>query len=201
MRAAIPTWNDRVSPVFDVARHLIVVDVEDNAEVSRSEAVIVAMPLADRAKQLDDQGVDVLICGAISQSLERMLASVGVTVIPNTCGLVEEVLRAFCSGQLTEQGFLMPGCGRRRALRGRQRRGGDRTNRETAIGCDKQETDASERKRKEVIATPNRDETGGQGKASGTGRDSQRRSGAEKPNNGADRGWRRGRGQRRGRKS
>lgn len=110
MRLAIPTWNERVSPVFDVARHLLVVDVEDNAEVSRREAVIEEMSLAGREKQLADQGVDVLICGAISQSLERMLASVGVTVISNTCGFVEEVLRALLSGQLTELGFLMPGC-------------------------------------------------------------------------------------------
>ena len=100
------------------------VDVEDNAEVSRREAVIEEMPHAGRAKQLADQRVDVLICGAISQSLERTLTSVGVTVIPYTCGLVEEVLRAFLSGQLKEQEFLMPGCSRRQALRGRQRRGG-----------------------------------------------------------------------------
>jgi predicted Fe-Mo cluster-binding NifX family protein len=57
----------------------------------------------------------VLICGAISRPLEAMLLSAGVEVIPQTCGPVEEVLKAFMSGKLTEKAFLMPGCcGRRR---------------------------------------------------------------------------------------
>jgi len=140
MKAAIPTWNGRVSPVFDVTRNLLVVDVENNTEVSRSEAVLEEMPFVGRTKQLADQDVDVLICGAISQSMEQTLVSMGVTVIPNTCGLVEEVLRAFLSGQLTEHGFLMPGCERRRGWRGRQRRGGGSTKRETAIGCDRRDS-------------------------------------------------------------
>jgi predicted Fe-Mo cluster-binding NifX family protein len=123
MRVAMPTWNDRVSPVFDAARHLLVVDVEDNAEVSRSEAVFEETALPRRAERLAYLGVNVLICGAISKPLEQMVAALGMTVIPHTCGPVEEVLRAFLSGQLAEQAFLMPGCGRRRGLRGRQRLG------------------------------------------------------------------------------
>ncbi|MFC1597717.1 NifB/NifX family molybdenum-iron cluster-binding protein [Planctomycetota bacterium] len=123
MRVAIPAWNDRVSPVFDAARHLLVVDVEDNTEVSRGEAVFEEMALPLRAERLAYLGVNVLICGAISEPLEQMVAALGVTVIPHTCGPVEEVLGAFLSGQLAEKAFLMPGCGRRRGSRGRKRRG------------------------------------------------------------------------------
>ena len=35
MRLAIPTWNDRVSPVFDTASRLVLVDVEQGAEQGR----------------------------------------------------------------------------------------------------------------------------------------------------------------------
>lgn len=124
MKVAIPTWDDRVSPVFDVARHLLVVDVEDDAEIGRSEVVMEEAAFAPKAKRFADLGVKVLICGAISWPLEQMLVSAGVSVIPQACGMVEDVLEAFISGQLTEQAFLMPGCcGRRRRLRGGPRRG------------------------------------------------------------------------------
>ena len=122
-RIAIPTWDDRISPVFDVARHLLVVDVEDNAEVARSEVVIEETALPRRAKQLTDLGVNVLICGAMSRPLERMLTSAGVQVIPHTCGSADSVLKTFLSGQLTEQAFLMPGCRGRGRGRGRRLHG------------------------------------------------------------------------------
>jgi len=35
MRLAIPTWNDRVSPVFDTASRLVLVDVEQGTEQGR----------------------------------------------------------------------------------------------------------------------------------------------------------------------
>lgn len=134
MKVAIPTWENRVSPVFDVAKHLLVVDVEDNTEIARSEAVTPGTALSGRANRLAELGVNVLICGAISQPLERMLVSATIKVIPHTCGAVEDVLQAFLSGQLTEQAFLMPGCcGQRRRFRndghgggrGRGRSGGE----------------------------------------------------------------------------
>ena len=124
MKVAISTWDDRISPVFDVARRLLVVDIEGDAEIGRGDVIVGEIAAATRAKQLADLGVNVLICGAISRPLEQMLVSAGVTVMPHTCGPVEDVLRAFMSGQLTEHAFLMPGCcGRRGRFRGRRRRG------------------------------------------------------------------------------
>ena len=124
MKVAIPTWTGRVSPVFDVARRLLLVTLEGDREVSREETVIEDTQLMARVKRVTQLGVDVLICGAISMPLEAMLASAGVRVIPHTCGTVEDIVQAFASGQLTEDTFLMPGCcGRRRRFRGRHRGG------------------------------------------------------------------------------
>jgi predicted Fe-Mo cluster-binding NifX family protein len=118
MRIVIPTWRGRISPVFDVARRLLLVDSQDGRQVRREETVVAeAEPLAV-AKRVAELGTGVLICGAISRPLEAMLVSAGVRVIPQTCGPVEAVLQAFLAGQLTEQAFLMPGCcGRRRRFR------------------------------------------------------------------------------------
>lgn len=127
MRLAITTWNGRISPVFDVAKRLLLVDLDRGAELGRHEAPLEDAEVAVRASHVLSLGVDTLICGAISRPLEQILASAGVNVIPRTCGPVEEVLRAFTSGQLTEQAFLMPGCCRRRRSRGgRARRGAHR---------------------------------------------------------------------------
>lgn len=124
MRIAIPNWQGRISPVFDVARDLLLVDARNGEEISRREVAVQTSNLTARAKRVAELGPDLLICGAVSWPLEVMLNSAGVKVIQQVCGPVEEVLRAFLSGQLTERAFLMPGCcGRRRQFGGRRRRG------------------------------------------------------------------------------
>jgi len=125
MRVAIPTWSGTISPVFDVARSLLLADVEAGREVRRREEPMSETGLAARATHVATLGVDVLICGAISQPLEMMLVSKGIQVIPHTCGPVEHVLQAYLSGRLLDQAYLMPGChGRRRRMRGRADRHG-----------------------------------------------------------------------------
>ena len=119
MRTAIPIADGRISPVFDVARRLLLVDIENKREVHRTEETLEEPELAARARRVAELGAEVLVCGAISRPLEAMLISTGVEVIPQTCGPVENVLRAFISGQLTEQAFVIPGCcGHRRRFRG-----------------------------------------------------------------------------------
>ena len=122
MRVAIPTWSGRVSPVFDVAKLLLLVDLDGEAEAGRQETAIEETDLGARARRVAKLGVDVLICGAISAPLEAMLVSSGVQVIPHTCGPAEEVLQAFARGRMPDEAFLMPGCCRRR----RRFRGGHR---------------------------------------------------------------------------
>ena len=142
MRIAIPICDGRISPVFDVARRLIVVDVEDRGELSRIEHTLDNTEITARARRVADLGVDVLICGAISLSLEKMLRAADVEVVGRTCGEAERVLRAFIDGKMTEQSFLMPGCSHRRRLRTRRGRH-DAPNRKK--GCDKDRTETPTR--------------------------------------------------------
>jgi len=124
MRVAITVFDGRISPVFDAARRLLLVDIENGREVWRTEQIVEEPELGPRARRVAEFSADVLICGAISWPLEAMLLSVGVEVIAQTCGPVEDVLKAFISGRLTEQAFVMPGCcGHRRRCRGGHRAG------------------------------------------------------------------------------
>ena len=120
MRIAIPVWEDRVSPVFDVARRLVVVDVTPGNDTRRSEIDLPDLQVAPRVRHMAMLGVEVLICGAISRPLEAWLSSAGIRVVPHTCGPIDGVLQAFLNGQLNDQAYLMPGCCRRR----RRGRGG-----------------------------------------------------------------------------
>jgi len=120
MKVAIPVWNLRISPLFDTARHLLIVEIEDGQELSRSEEELEDYLPPRRASRLVGLGVKILICGAISRQLAAMLIGSGITIVPWMSGLVDDVLQAYLRGKLPDPRFLMPGC------RGRGPRGGFR---------------------------------------------------------------------------
>ena len=123
MKIALPVWEGRVSPVFDTARSLLLVDCDDSVEMGRSEETLAERLAPRRAAKMMDLGVNVLICGAISRPLAWMLASYGIQVVPFVSGDAEEVLSTYLSGGLQDPNiaprFLMPGC-RQRRFRGRR---------------------------------------------------------------------------------
>ncbi len=121
MRIGIPQWQGLVSPVFDVAGNLLLVDVKDGRETKHEVACLAQSDTFSRASEISRLGVDTLICGAISAPLEARLAAAGVRVVGFVRGPVEEVLAGFLKDELASPGFLMPGCYSRR----RMRRGGN----------------------------------------------------------------------------
>lgn len=120
MKIAIPVWDKRLSPVFDTASRLLVVEIEDQKEASRFEIILEEQDLPRRCLRIHNLGIDILICGAISRSYSRMLTASGVDIIPEISGHTDEVLEAYLQGTLFHSRFLMPGC---RSHRIRQRRG------------------------------------------------------------------------------
>lgn len=116
MRVVMPVWNGRISPVFDVAGQLLVVEVI-GGEASFTDQVPVRR--ADRAAEVVDLGAAVLMCGAISRDLEERLLANGVEVVAEVRGATDEVMRAYLEGRLAQRRFSMPGAhGRRRRPRG-----------------------------------------------------------------------------------
>ena len=110
MRIALPIWDSRVSPVFDVAQSVLVVEVEADGKRSLERWSLTQTDPAARAQSLVDWGVAVLICGAISQTLERLLKGHGVAIISCVRGEADAVLDAYLGGRLDEPRFAMPGC-------------------------------------------------------------------------------------------
>ncbi len=120
MKVAVPHWQARISPVFDVAENVLVVELRGSDRGKQHNVSLHGETMHERAAELSATGADVLICGAISRPLETAISAAGIEVIPQTCGDVDQVLKAFAKGELNGDAFLMPGCcGRRRRLRRR----------------------------------------------------------------------------------
>ncbi len=110
MRIALPIWEERVSPVFDVAEQVVLVDVEDRQIYKQIPRALTATDPTHRAETLAGWGVQLLICGAISQVLEQLLIARRVRVRSRVRGQVDEVLAAHLAGRLDDTVYLMPGC-------------------------------------------------------------------------------------------
>jgi predicted Fe-Mo cluster-binding NifX family protein len=123
MRIVIPVRKGRVSPVFDVARKVLIVDVGADDGLKFSRAWLDHSNGQVRPQQLVDLGTDLLICGFISASLEESIASTGIGITGQVCGSVQEVLRAFLDGVLGECDFVTPGS----TERAQRFRGGNRS--------------------------------------------------------------------------
>lgn len=120
MKFAIPIWNGRVSPVFDSAQRLLVLDACDGRIVGRSEASLAEETLPGRVDALRRLGIRALVCGAVSRPLADMIARTGIELVPFVSGEADEVAQAYLSKELPGPAFFMPGCcGARRRGRGR----------------------------------------------------------------------------------
>jgi len=124
MQVALTIWNGRISPVFDVARQILVVDIQAGREIARRVEVLPGTDLQAQAERFWEIAPQVLICGAISGAMVGLLENKGVEVIPFIAGPTEQVLAAWLAGELSASDWGMPGCcGRRRRCRGRRLRG------------------------------------------------------------------------------
>jgi len=120
MKVAIPEWQGRVSPVFDVATNVLVTELTEGQQVGRQKITLTATDPIERARQVAAIPADVLICGAVSWPLELALRAAGITLITEICGPIEQVMQSFLSNNLANEAFQMPGCcGRRRFRQGR----------------------------------------------------------------------------------
>jgi len=127
MKIGITIWDNRVSPVFDTAEHILIVEYENEHEIFRQEKNIPAMFPYQRVQFVLNSGIEVLICGALSRRLEMALNSSGIRVIPWVKGDIETILPAYFAGELENGNHSLPGCrgrGRRRGFgKGRGRSG------------------------------------------------------------------------------
>jgi predicted Fe-Mo cluster-binding NifX family protein len=121
VKAAFSCWDERIAPVFDSARQLLVVEAESGRiRAQHREELALDLPV-QKALRLSHLGIGELVCGAISRPLLAMIASAEIRVIPFVAGDLSNVVQAWLKGELPDGEFAMPGCWRHsRHLGGRK---------------------------------------------------------------------------------
>lgn len=109
MNIAMTVWGDRISPVLDCARELLIVEVDRGEILNRRREVFDLAFLAPIMRFLRCQEVRALICGAVSQEPASLIESSGIELIPFLSGDVEKILRSYLRGE-SMSAFVMPGC-------------------------------------------------------------------------------------------
>ena len=122
-KIAVTVWEQRVSPVFDSARSLLIAEIQDDALINTSYLTFDPDRPLELLQMLQAQQVVLLICGAVSEGPANMLEAAGVELISFIAGDIHRVLESFLQGDLRGTQFKMPGCGKHICCRGKIRRG------------------------------------------------------------------------------
>ncbi len=123
-RIAFSIWNERIAPVFDVARHFWIIELADGRITGQTGRRFSTDDPDERALRLASMGVEQVVCGAISRHGCQALTEKGLKVVSFVAGELEQVVQACLCGSLDNGELAMPGCGRTGARR--TRRGGCR---------------------------------------------------------------------------
>jgi predicted Fe-Mo cluster-binding NifX family protein len=114
-RIAVPIFRKRVSPVLDSCRRLLIIEVEGSREVERHEVYLNAFSLPERLYWMKKAKINVIICCAVTDVLDKMIQSAGIALVCGIIGDVDQVIEAFFSNGLDAPRFQMPGMHRKAA--------------------------------------------------------------------------------------
>ena len=107
MRVAMPTWEGRISPVFDVAHELLVVEIGCGAELSRHRVMLTEGLASTRAARVAELGIGLLICSGVSRPLADAMRARGITVLSQRAGLVDQVVGILLRGGVPSPSALL----------------------------------------------------------------------------------------------
>ena len=186
VRIAITCMGETVSPRFDCAPEIALVDVQDGGVIRMETVSLDTMAPGERVAEIRRLDVDTLVCGALDRHSAGQLSLHSVSVYSWVTGLVEDVLSCLLQGDL-ESGMIL---GLRGRCCGRWGYGGrsplgERTKVSGMPDIDMERNDTM----------PNRDGSGPAGKGPGTGRGIGPCGQGKRQGGGPGRGQGRGRGQ------
>jgi predicted Fe-Mo cluster-binding NifX family protein len=117
MKAAFAVWNNRIAPVFDVARDIRLVETESGHIICETDERLPADSGPEKGRRLIELGVDTLVCGAISRPVLSQIAAYNIRVVSFVAGDLSEIIQTWLSGDFKKEAFTMPGCCRGRMCR------------------------------------------------------------------------------------
>jgi predicted Fe-Mo cluster-binding NifX family protein len=109
MKVGITVWGKRISPVFDAARTLLISDIANARQLTNELVQCRPGQPEEMLRLLLDNGVKVLITGAISREPAGRIEACGIQLIPFIAGRADQVLARYVEGT-SITGYHMPGC-------------------------------------------------------------------------------------------
>jgi predicted Fe-Mo cluster-binding NifX family protein len=123
MKVAITVWNQRISPVLESARTLLIAEIEKKEVVCLTQVSCDLERTHEVLRLLRAEGVETLICGAVSEEPAKLLVDAGIQLLAFIAGDAQQVLQVFVEGKPLGEQFHMPGCGKNICCRGKIRLG------------------------------------------------------------------------------
>ncbi|MEJ2057656.1 MAG: NifB/NifX family molybdenum-iron cluster-binding protein, partial [Desulfofustis sp.] len=109
MKVAMTVWGNRISPVFDSAQTILLADIDGGTVVDEQREFLSRMVATRLARMVVERGIDVLICGAISEHPAQIIQQSGIRLLSFVSGSADEFLSAYAAGRSISS-FMMPGC-------------------------------------------------------------------------------------------
>jgi predicted Fe-Mo cluster-binding NifX family protein len=119
MGIVITIWGNRISPVFDSSKTLLIVEIAGNRIVNRSQESFAPDKLKFLERRLKELNISTVISGAISEKPAQFIEDSGFVLIPFISGFVDDVLESIKNNEPITPKFLMPGCKCQKRARGR----------------------------------------------------------------------------------
>ncbi len=111
MKVAVTVWENRISPLFDATRTLLIADIHNRVVTGKHLVPFDCISPFSRAATLEELGVATLICGGVSDFFAKLIEARNIQIIPFVAGRVDEVIDAYLRDALCQKKFRMPGCG------------------------------------------------------------------------------------------
>ena len=110
MIIAIPVTGGNISPFFDYANKLMIIELGENNKIEKKSINnITNLPGHSRIHYLAHNKVNVLICAGISRFLYRLANMHEIKVLSGVMGETDIIISAFLTNKLNNHNFWMPG--------------------------------------------------------------------------------------------
>jgi predicted Fe-Mo cluster-binding NifX family protein len=106
MKIAIPAFHSKVSPRFDTAQELVLLEVIDGTVINRERQPLQAYSAAGKIKKLLEEGVDTLICGGIDRLSRQQIGLNRIEVYSWVTGEINDAVSCFLRNGLNSGTIL-----------------------------------------------------------------------------------------------
>ena len=109
VKLAVTVWGNRISPVFDSARTLLIAELADKKISGHYYTALDPGAPVDLIRTLKKNKVNIMVCGAISKTSADLITDHQVHLITFVTGNVRQFLDSFAENCTVEKKHMMPG--------------------------------------------------------------------------------------------